>query len=122
MFIKLLSTLLKIAMVVGVLFVILLACSKTKDPVTQSDCSNTPKSFSLNVNPIIQSTCATNPGCHGSGSTNGPGELLNYSEIFNARLAIRSAVSSGEMPLNKTISGADKSKIICWIDDEAPNN
>lgn len=113
----------KLASAFAVFVVVLFACSKQKDvAIAPSDCSSTPKSFSLNVNPIIQSTCATNSGCHGEGSTNGPGELLNYIEISNAHLAIRAAVSSGLMPLNKTLSGTDKSKIICWIDDGAPNN
>lgn len=103
-------------------FVILFACSKSKNVSTSIDCSGAQKSFSVNVNPIIQANCATNSGCHGSGSTNGPGELLSYPEIFSARVAIRAAVSSGQMPLNRTLSGTERNSIICWIDNAAPDN
>jgi len=86
------------------------------------DCSGTAKSFSTDVNPIIQATCTTNSGCHGSGSNNGPGELLTYSEIFSSRSSIRSAVASGSMPKTGSLTTAQKNAIICWIDNGAPNN
>lgn len=105
-------------------FVILLACSKSGgDATTNSiDCSGITKSFSGDVNPIIQSTCTTNSGCHGSGSRNGPGELLTYSQIFGARSTIRSAVLSGLMPQNGSLTSSQKQSIVCWIDNGAPNN
>jgi len=102
---------------------LLIACSK--DPKTTSstvDCSGPAKSFSTDVNPIIQSSCATNSSCHGSGSQNGPGEMLTYSEIFNARSAIRSAVISGLMPKNGSLTAAQKNSILCWIDNGALHN
>jgi hypothetical protein len=74
------------------------------------------------VNAIIQTSCATGSGCHGSGSLNGPGPLLSYLQVFNARSAIRSAVSSGRMPPNGALSATQKNSIICWIDSGAPNN
>ncbi len=85
-------------------------------------CGNITKSFSANVNPIIQSVCATNSGCHGSGSMNGPGPLLTYNQIFSARVSIRLAVSSGTMPLTGSLSQAERNSIVCWIDSGAPNN
>jgi hypothetical protein len=81
----------------------------------------TNKAFAANVNPIIQSRCAIT-GCHETGSINGPGALTTYSQIFNARTAIRAAVSSGIMPKNSTLSTGEKNSIICWIDSGAPNN
>ncbi|HEX4852426.1 MAG TPA: hypothetical protein VFV08_16530 [Puia sp.] len=85
------------------------------------DCSGAAKSFA-SVSTIIESTCATNSGCHGSGSNNGPGPLLTYSQIFSARSDIRSAVASGVMPLGGSLSSNDKNTILCWIDSGAPQN
>lgn len=81
----------------------------------------TNKAFNADVLPIFNAVCAAS-GCHASGSTNGPGALTNYTQIFAARSTIRSAVSSGLMPQNSTLSLSQKSSIICWIDSGAPNN
>jgi uncharacterized membrane protein len=103
--------------------IIITACSKDKGggsiPV---DCSTvTNKAFIADVSPIIQSSCAVS-GCHAAGSFNGPGALTGYSEIFNARSNIRSAVASGRMPQSGSLSTAQRNSIICWIDSGAPNN
>jgi len=89
----------------GVVFIVaavLFACSKSADTTLKNgnnnsgsvDCSSVAKLFSTDVNPIIQSTCATGSSCHGTGSINGPGELRTYSEIANAHVDIRSAILS----------------------------
>lgn len=112
------------------LLVILMACSKDNGGNNNSgggggsvDCSTvTNKAFAADVNPIIQSSCANNIACHSSGSVNGPGALTSYSAIFNSRTSIRSAVSSGSMPKNSTLSTSQKNSILCWIDSGAPNN
>jgi hypothetical protein len=85
-------------------------------------CSGSAKSFTTDVNPVIQGSCATSQGCHGVGSTTGPGPLLTFSQVFNARASIRSTVSSGHMPPNGVLSSTQKNAIICWIDAGAPNN
>ena len=104
--------------VLGFLF----ACSKNADSAGSSvDCSGTAKSFATDVSPVIQAKCAVS-GCHPSGSNNGPGELISYSEIYNARIAIRNAVITGEMPQNGSLTTAQKNAIICWIDNGASNN
>jgi hypothetical protein len=89
---------------------------------TNVDCSAvTNKAFNADVLPIIQSSCAI-AGCHAAGSTNGPGALTNHPEVFGARSSIRSAVATGQMPKNSSLSTAQKNSIICWIDSGAPNN
>jgi hypothetical protein len=88
---------------------------------TALTCTSTPKAFAADVNPIIQSFCNI-PNCHNSGSTNGPGALTNYSQVFNSRTAIRSAIATGIMPQNATLSLEQKNSIICWIDSGAPDN
>jgi hypothetical protein len=109
------------------LFIILLllaACSKEKTGggATTVDCSTvTNKAFTADISPIIQNSCAI-ATCHASGSSNGPGQLTNYSEIFSARTSIRSAVASGAMPKTGSLSTAQKNSILCWVDSGAPNN
>lgn len=89
---------------------------------TTVDCNTvTNKTFTADVSPIIQNSCAL-AGCHASGSSNGPGQLTNYTEIFSARSSIRSAVSSGRMPQSGSLSSAQKNSILCWVDSGGPNN
>jgi len=102
------------------LLIFIHAC--TKDPEVTVDCSGPAKSFVTDASPVFQTSCAANPGCHATGSNNGPGPLLTYSQIFNARADIRSAVASGHMPLNATLTATEKNAILCWIDNGAPNN
>jgi len=114
----------KIIILLSCVVVLIIACSKSNDTaaVSMVDCSGAAKSFSTDVNPIIQSSCATNSGCHAAGSNNGPGALTSYPQIFNARSAIRTAVANGSMPQNSSLSAAQKNAIICWIDNGATNN
>ena len=108
----------------------LVSCSKSdgRGPETGPgadaliDCTNVAATFTADVNLIIQTSCATNSGCHGSGSHNGPGELLTYNEIFNARIAIRSAVTSGAMPLGSKLSTIQKNTVACWVDRGGPQD
>jgi len=79
------------------------------------------KSFAADVNPIIQASCNV-VSCHAAGSANGPGPLTNYTQVFNARAAIRTAISTGFMPQGGTLTTAQKNSIICWIDNGALNN
>jgi hypothetical protein len=118
------SKILKSGLLAGAVFAVLFSCSKSGEDATTSsiDCTGVLKSFSSDVNPIIQSTCTTNSGCHGSDSRNGPGELLMYSQVFGARSTIRSAVLSGLMPQNGSLTSSQKQAIVCWIDSGAPNN
>lgn len=111
------------------LCLILVSCSKkpvvdpdSTPPPPSENCSGPAKTFAADVNPIIQSSCAASSGCHGIGSTSGPGALVTYTQISNARASIRSSVFSGSMPRNGTLTTAQKNAIICWIDNGAPNN
>ena len=107
-----------------VLIVILVnACKKDSqnDSPQTVDCSTITTTFSGTVKPLMTSGCAK-PDCHASGSTNGPGALINYTQIFNARVRIREVVASGAMPQDATFSAQQKAVITCWIDAGAPNN
>jgi hypothetical protein len=103
-----------------VILFLFIACSKDSVP-SATDCT-TAKSFATDVSPIIQSNCALSSGCHANGSSNGPGPLTNYSQVFNSRTAIKTAVANGSMPQNGSLTTAQKNAIICWIDSGAANN
>ena len=86
------------------------------------NCAGVPASFAANVSPIIQASCATDATCHGTGSANGPGPLLNYTQISNAKASIKTAVAAGTMPKTGTLTTAQKNSIICWVDAGGLNN
>ena len=110
--------------VLALLFLVI-SCSKNgSDTGTGGGgitCDGTVRTFITDVNPIVQAFC-NQPNCHASGSSNGPGPLTNYTQVFNARSVIRGAVASGLMPQNTTLTTAQKTAIVCWIDGGAPNN
>jgi hypothetical protein len=114
-------------------FLLIASCSKSgagNDPGTGGggggggtvNCTGVPSTFATTVNPIIQSTCATDATCHGAGSANGPGPLQTYNQIFAARINIKTAVGNGTMPKTGTLSTTQKNSIICWVDSGGPNN
>jgi hypothetical protein len=105
---------------------IVVSCTKSTENSNSNDnnnnmnCTGT-KSFASDVSPIIQNVCAVS-GCHNTGSTNGPGPLTSYQQVSNSKTSIRSAIISGIMPKNRTLSADQKNAIICWIDQGANNN
>ena len=118
----------RILFVFGMIGIVIISCSKSSEKTdgsnpgggtTTIDCTGVAATFSADVNPIIQTNCATNSGCHGAGSSNGPGPLLTFAQISNNKAAIRSAVLSGAMPLGGSLSTAQKNTIACWIDHGA---
>lgn len=106
-------------------FVALLAmefsCS-SNDESAAVECGGVTISFTTDVSPIIQTSCATNSSCHASGSNEGPGALITYAQIYSARTVIKSTVASGEMPKNGSLTSDQKNKIICWIENGAADN
>ena len=79
-------------------------------------------SFTNDVNPLIVSRCNSGSGCHGSGSTSGPGELITFTEIKNASAQIQSSVLAGRMPLGSTLTTAQIQIINCWINNGSLSN
>ena len=114
-------------------FLVIASCSKggSEDPGGGGNggggggtvnCTGVASAFAANVNPIIQSTCATDATCHGAGSGNGPGPLQTYLQISNAKVNIKTAVANGTMPKVGTLTTAQKNSIICWVDGGGLNN
>lgn len=112
-----------LGLVASSIFIVVLinACKKDSENNNTVDCGTISTAFAANVSPLISSSCAKS-GCHAAGSTNGPGALTNYTQIYNSRVAIRAAVSSGYMPQDATFSATQKAIITCWIDAGAPQN
>jgi hypothetical protein len=114
---KKMRTLYLIALIIG-----LASCSKQRTEDSTVDCSGPAKSYLSDVSTVLQTSCNDDSGCHGAGSNNGPGPLLTYEQVFNAKSAIRAAVVTGAMPLNGKLTAAQKNAILCWIENGAPNN
>jgi len=98
---------------------VVVACSKnaaTDTPVATTCDANT--SFSKTILPLFNSTCNTS-GCH-----DGPNAaaLNNFQVVHDNASQIRASISSGRMPMGKTLAIADKNAIFCWIDNGAKNN
>jgi uncharacterized membrane protein len=85
------------------------------------NCTGVTVSFSSQVLPIVQSSCAKS-GCHATGSTNGPGQLTNYNEVNSAKAFIRAAIISRAMPKDGSITDNERNLLVCWIDAGAQNN
>lgn len=103
---------------------LIFACQKsssTSGGTTTPTCTSTP-SYASTVAALFTSKCATNSGCHGAGSNQGPGALTNYTQIYNARVACNASISSGSMPKGMTLTAAEKTAFLCWFSGGAPNN
>jgi hypothetical protein len=103
-------------------FLFLLACSKEEDSGNTGACQGPTPSFASNVLPLMQTKCAVNSGCHGTGAVNSGGPLTNFTQIKAKAASIRSQVNAGLMPQGSSLSAAEKSTILCWVDGGAPNN
>ena len=102
---------------------LVLGCSYDKETLPQqTDCTTINARFSLDINPIAENRCANNSACHGSGSVNGPGELLTYNQIKAAASLIKTAVETRRMPLGSSLSQSEINKISCWVNSGAENN
>jgi hypothetical protein len=120
-------------LVILVSFLLIASCSKSSGDggggsstggggSTTINCTGVASAFAADVKQIIQSTCATDATCHGTGSVNGPGPLVTYAQISGAASLIKPAVASGTMPKTATLTTAQKNSIICWINSGALNN
>lgn len=74
--------------------------------------------YSATVSPIIETNCAVS-GCH-SGSQ--APDLRNFDNIQANASSIKSAVVSGRMPKEGSLTQSEIDAIACWVDDGAPNN
>jgi hypothetical protein len=59
------------------------------------------------------------PGCHDNLVMT---SLKEFQTVHDAAAQIKSALVTGKMPKNRTITTAEKNAIYCWIDNGAKNN
>ena len=112
---------------ISIIFIIS-GCSKGSSgggdptPPQTNPCATLSFKFTADVQPIINTTCAINPTCHATGSTNTGGPLTNYNLIFAKRASIKTQIEAGLMPQTGSLTTDQKNKIICWVNSGAPNN
>lgn len=113
----------RIGLVMMAAMVFVFGCGSENDTEKETaiSCSGVSLSYTSDAAPVILASCAKS-GCHGSGSTNGPGALLTYSEVFRSRNEIYDAVQNGSMPRDTPLSTNEKSIILCWIENGASDN
>ena len=76
-------------------------------------------SFSAEIQPIIENSCALD-GCH-----DGSSDLPNFNIFSNFQSRAENAKSrtqSGDMPRTGSLTAAEIAKIACWVDDGAKDN
>lgn len=106
-----------------IVLLVLSGCGDSEETAAATvSCTGLELSYTTDVYPIVQANCATRSACHGSGSSNGPGPLLTYSQVNAARSQIKSSVASGEMPRDGRLTTDEKNTILCWIENGASNN
>jgi hypothetical protein len=117
----------KIGFVRGALLILVIffsSCGNKKEILSPANaCSTVGSKYSTDVSVILQTNCSiNNAACHGAGSINGPGPLLNYNQAKANANDIEIQVVSRRMPIGGTLSQSDIDKIGCWVDAGAPNN
>ena len=69
--------------------------------------------------PYHSSYYASNSGCRASRSTNVPGALTIYQQIYSASSSIRTDATDDSKPQSSILPGSQKSSSICWIENRA---
>ncbi len=104
---------------------IILSC--TRDVAPEITCEGV-ASWDENIQPIVETYCVYS-GCH-DGSPGVPGIYNNYASILpwlNDGSFDNRVVGTGDMPPNyatgpKEITPEDLDLLICWIEEEYPEN
>lgn len=105
---------------------ILDSCENSEEPkpVTQQTCETNPKTYTLDVKPIIDSKCMV---CHQPGGAYGSLPLTNYSQVKTATdsgklmQTIRHEVGFPAMPQGgQKLSDVEISVLDCWISNGFP--
>ena len=83
------------------------------------DCDSVIVTFSLVVEPIINTSCAIS-GCHVPGT--GRANFLNFNVIQSNAAEIKSRTQSRDMPRRGSLTQLQIDQIGCWVDRGALNN
>ena len=93
------------------------SCSKSAPASPVSNCDPN-ISYSAAIKPVMAAHCNT-AGCHDDITITA---LDNYQTVHDGAAQIKASVAAGTMPKNGVLATADKSAILCWIDNGAKNN
>lgn len=113
-----------LAAIIGILLAVN-ACYYDKKELlypSTTHCTGVGAGFSTDILPLIQSSCDQGSGCHGNGSSNGPGALTTYSQIKASGTQILSSVEAGRMPRGSSLSSTQLQAIRCWYVNGMQNN
>jgi hypothetical protein len=117
---------LKIYFLLLTVTVLINACYYDKEqllhPSTGDACAGVSNTFTKDVKPVIDASCANGAGCHGAGSTNGPGALTTYGQVKANATQILNSVSAGRMPIGSTLTAGQVKSLSCWIGNGSLNN
>jgi hypothetical protein len=92
---------------------------------TPSACPATPPSWTMQVQPIINATCALGGQCHGTGGAESAQyDYTTYAGVKKAYLTMEAEVEGCQMPPAGAAapSDADWVTLIQWFECGAPNN
>jgi len=92
-------------------------------PSTPSaNCTTVPAKFSTDIDPLIQSKCATS-GCHDAATGAGNAILVTYTQISAqaARINQRCVIDK-TMPTSGPLTADEIAALTCWINSGTPNN
>ncbi|WP_027418727.1 hypothetical protein [Crocinitomix catalasitica] len=115
----------KKTIVFGAIIAVISSCYKDneEDLYKDSECDVTDVSFSEDIMPIINASCAT-VGCHIAGGS-GNGEFINYAQVFtkveNGSLMNR-VVTLRDMPPSGSLTDCQIEHFEQWINDGALDN
>lgn len=104
---------------------LIISCSKGSgggNNLPPDSCNGLSFKFTSDVQPIVNTTCAINSNCHAAGTVNRGGPLTDYNKIFVKKSDIKFQIEAGLMPQSGSLTADQKNKIICWINNGAPNN
>lgn len=106
------------------LLIIMFSCTwdNAEDLYGISDCPPEGTSFSMTVEPIIQTNCAIS-NCHVSGRQKPTLETYDQIAANAERIVVRT--SNGTMPppqSGKSLAQSEINAIACWVGDGAPEN
>lgn len=110
---------------IGLLFFLFSSCTSDneEDLFPSTDCDTNNVSFSADIMPIIDASCAV-VGCHVQGG-GGNGVFENYNnikaKIDNGSFAKR-LLTDQDMPPSGPLSSCQMEHVQAWIDAGAPNN
>ena len=99
--------------------ILLVSCQK--DPISTVDCTGVTPTYSADIKPILDGSCATS-GCHNSSSQQAGVNLSNYNGASNASSrpsflgTIQHKKGYNPMPQNSAQLSQDKIDLItCWV-------